>query len=96
MLNDYTATNRKAVRFPLLFSAALCEVLDDDSIGLFGVRPRIRRLVEFAQAELAGAQSRRELEAMRESLLQEAHASRSALARKGNSRQTPLPLGEPD
>lgn len=94
MLNDYTATNRKAVRFPLLFSAALCEVLDDDSIGLFGVRPRIRRLVEFAEAELQGIRSMRDLDALRESLLQEKHTS--ALARKSAARQTQLPLREPD
>jgi hypothetical protein len=71
MLNDYTSQNRKAVRFPLLFSAALCDILDDDSIGLSGVRPRIRSLVEFAERTLAGERGQRELEALRERLLTE-------------------------
>ena len=69
MLNDYTADNKKGVRFPLLFSEALCEILNDDSIGLFGVRPRIRRLVEFAERELAGHRDQRELDALRDELL---------------------------
>ena len=71
MLNDFTSDNKKGVRFPLLFSAALCEILDDDSIGLFGVRPRIRLLVEFAERELAGFLDQREREALRERLLGE-------------------------
>lgn len=71
MLNDYTAENKKAVRFPLLFSAALCEILDDDSIGLFAVRPRIRSLVRLAELELAGSRRQRERESLRESLLSE-------------------------
>jgi len=69
MLNDFTSEKRKDVRFPLLFSSELCEILNDDSIGLFGVRPRIRRLVEFAQLELDGHRSQREREALREELL---------------------------
>lgn len=69
MLNDFTSDNKKGVRFPLLFSAAICEILNDDSIGLFGVRPRIRRLVEFAELELDGHRSQREREALREELL---------------------------
>src|SRR4051794_12962971 len=60
MLNDFTSGNKKGVRFPLLFSAALCEVLDDDSIGLFGVRTNIRRLVEFAERELHLCRDQRE------------------------------------
>ena len=71
MLNDFTAPNRRAVRFPLLFACALCEILDDDSIGLFGVRPRIRKLVEFAELVLAGERHQREREALRETLLAE-------------------------
>ena len=69
MLNDFTSEKRKDVRFPLLFSSELCEILNDDSIGLFGVRPRIRRLVEFAERELAGHRDQREREALREELL---------------------------
>ena len=60
MLNDFTAPNRRAVRFPLLFSSALCEILDDDTIGLFGVRPRIRQLVQFAELQIAGSRHQRE------------------------------------
>lgn len=71
MLNDFTSGNKKGVRFPLLFSTALCEILDDDSIGLFGVRPRIRSLVEFAERTLAGERGQREIEALRERLLEE-------------------------
>lgn len=78
MLNDYTAPNKKAVRFPLVLSAALCEILDDDQIGLFGVRPRIRRLVEWAERELAGFQDLREREALRESLIADVPPSRHA------------------
>ena len=69
MLNDFTSENKKGVRFPLLFSEALCDILDDDSIGLFGVRVRIRRLVEFAERELAGHRDQRERELLREQLL---------------------------
>jgi hypothetical protein len=69
MLNDFTSDSKKAVRFPLLFSAALCEILNDDSIGLFGVRPRIRLLVEFAERELACHRHLGEREVMRERLL---------------------------
>jgi hypothetical protein len=69
MLNDFTSDSKKAVRFPLLFSAALCEILDDDSIGLFGLRPRIRSLVEFAERELSGYRDQKEREALRERLM---------------------------
>jgi hypothetical protein len=69
MLTDFTSESKRAVRFPLLFSAALCEILDDDEVGLLGVRPRIRILVEFAERELAGFREQREREAMREQLL---------------------------
>lgn len=69
MLADFTSESKKAARFPLLFSAALCEILDDDSIGLLGVRPRIRLLAAFAERELAGHRDQREREAMREQLL---------------------------
>jgi hypothetical protein len=71
MLNDFTSDNKKGVRFPLLFSAALCDILDDDSIGLFAVRPRIRILIEFAERTLAGERGQRELEELRERLLDE-------------------------
>jgi len=71
MLNDYTSESKKAVRFPLAFSAALCEVLDDDAIGILGVRPRTRRLIEFAERELAGFRNQRERETLREELLEE-------------------------
>jgi hypothetical protein len=71
MLNDYTSDSKRGVRFPLLFSAALCEILEDDSIGLFAVRPHVRKLVEFAERELAGFRDQRERENMRESLLNE-------------------------
>jgi hypothetical protein len=71
MLNDFTSENKKGVRFPLLFSEALCEILDDDSIGLFAVRPRIRRLVEFAERKLSGDKAQREIEELQESLLGE-------------------------
>lgn len=74
MLNDYTADNKRGVRFPLLFSSALCEILDDDSIGLFAVSPRIRLLVEFAERELAGFRDQRELDTLREQLLAESSA----------------------
>jgi len=72
MLNDYTSDSKKGVRFPLAFSAAICEVLDDDAIGLLGVRLHIRKLVEFAERELAGFRSQREREALRDELLEEA------------------------
>jgi hypothetical protein len=75
MLNDFSSASKKGVRFPLVFSAALCDILDDDSIGLFGVRPRIRLLVEFAERELAGVRGQRELEILREKLLAEGSAN---------------------
>ena len=69
MLNDFTSDSKKAVRFPLLFSAALCEILDDDSIGLFAVRPRVRSLVDFAERELHGCRDQKERQELRERLL---------------------------
>lgn len=69
MLNDFTSDSKRNVRFPLLFASALCEILDDDSIGLFGVRPRIRKMFEFAERALAGHRDQRELDALREHLL---------------------------
>jgi len=69
MLDDYTAESKKAVRFPLLFSSALCEILDDDSIGLFGLRPRIRSLIEFAERELRGYRDQKERQELRERLM---------------------------
>jgi hypothetical protein len=69
MLNDFTSDSKKGVRFPLRFSSALCEILDDDSIGLFGVRSRIRHLVEFAERELAGYRDQKEREELRGRLM---------------------------
>jgi hypothetical protein len=69
MLNDFTSDSKKAVRFPLLFSAALCEILDDDSIGLFAVRPRVRSLLEFAERELSGYRDLKERQELRERLM---------------------------
>lgn len=69
MLNDFTSQSKKAVRFPLAFSAALCEILDDDSIGLLGVRPRTRKLVELAEKELASWREQHEREVLRDELL---------------------------
>ncbi|MFL6313887.1 MAG: hypothetical protein ACJ71W_17455 [Terriglobales bacterium] len=94
MLNDFTSDNKKGVRFPLLFSSALCEILDDDSIGLFGVRPHIRRLVEFAERELHLCRDQRERECLRETLLSELSRERKQ-ARSLTYRQPTLPLGEP-
>jgi hypothetical protein len=71
MLNDFTSLNKRNVRFPLLFSAPLCEILNDDSIELFAVRPRIVQLVRFAERELAGFRDQREREQMREELLRQ-------------------------
>jgi hypothetical protein len=69
MLNDFTSESKKAVRFPLAFSAALCEVLDDDSVGLMAVRPRVRLMVEFALRELAALKDERERQLLRDELL---------------------------
>lgn len=71
MLNDFTSENRKSVRFPLLFSSALCEILNDDSIGLWALRPQIRRLVEFAEKHLAALRDKQELDSLRDQLLDE-------------------------
>jgi hypothetical protein len=91
MLNDFTSENKRGVRFPLLFSAALCEVLGDDSVGLFGLRPRIRSLVEFAERELAGFRDQREREALRESLLKESTSARHSVTRR-DALQPALPM----
>ncbi len=68
MLNDFSSESKKAVRFPLAFSAALCEILDDDSVGLLGVRPRIRKLVALAEKELAAEKDARDRQRLREEL----------------------------
>jgi hypothetical protein len=107
MLNDFTSATKKGVRFPLLFSAALCEVLDDDEIGLFAVRPRIKQLIQFAECELAGLHAKRELDALRERLLLDESVGQVRKGLTGRNkdrvktqeseiRQTALPLREPE
>jgi hypothetical protein len=71
MLNDFTSDNKKSVRFPLLFTAALCDILEDDSIALFALRPGIRAKLEFAELQLKGCRTQRELDSLREQLLDE-------------------------
>lgn len=68
MLNDFTSESKKAVRFPLAFSAALCEILGDDSIGLLAVRPHVRKLVELAEREVAASRDQRKRERLRNEL----------------------------
>jgi hypothetical protein len=94
MLNDFTSDNKKGVRFPLLFSAALCDILNDDSIAFLAVRPRIRSLVEFAEREIAGFRDQRERETLRDSLLSEPVSSgaRHSISRRKDSLQPSLPM----
>lgn len=102
MLNDFTSEFKKGVRFPLIFCAALCDILDDDSIALCALRPHLRERLEFVERELRACQQQRELEELRgrlaDALSREEFAKRGKVRTKAHDStdsQTALPLGEP-
>ncbi len=69
MLDCFTATGKS--RFPALFVQAFCDITGDDRLQRFVMGPRLRRLVEFAEAELNAARDERERARLREELLSE-------------------------
>jgi hypothetical protein len=71
MIDDFTSECKKQARFPLAFSAALCEILDDDSIAVLALRPRARKLLELAKRELAASADERDRQRLRDELLKD-------------------------
>jgi hypothetical protein len=71
MLNDWTSESKKPARFPASFIEAFCEVTGDSRLQRYVMGPRLRRLVEFAERDLAAAKDERERQRMRARLLRE-------------------------
>lgn len=72
MLNDFTSESKKPARFPACFIAPLCEVIGSDELQRFVLSERLRRLLDFAERELASIRSERERKRLGEELLGEA------------------------
>ena len=71
MLNDFTSESKKPARFPACFIAPLCEVIGSDDLQRFVLSERLRRLLDFAERELAAIRSDRERRHLGEELLGE-------------------------
>jgi hypothetical protein len=69
MLDCFTATGKS--RFPAIFIQAFSDITGDDRLQRFVMGPRLRRLVEFAEAELSAARDECERAGLREELLGE-------------------------
>jgi hypothetical protein len=69
MLDCFTATGKS--RFPAIFIQAFSEITGDDRLQRFVMSPRLRRLVEFAEAELKAARDERKRARLRKELLGE-------------------------
>lgn len=75
MLNDFTSESKKPARFPALFIVPFCRVTGDDRLQRFVMGPRLRKLVEFAERELAASQDEIERARLRSELREgEKHA----------------------
>ena len=53
MLNDFSSQAKKSARFPGSFIEPFCAIAGDDRLQRLVMGPRLRRLVEFAEHELA-------------------------------------------
>jgi len=67
-LDSFTATTKSSSKFPAYLLPGLCEVLGSDAILLFLATPRIRKLVEFAEREIAASHEERERQRLRDEL----------------------------
>ncbi len=71
MLNAFAAQSNETARFPAALVLPLCEITGDDRLQRLVMGPRLRKMVEFAERELAGFRSQREREALRDELLED-------------------------
>jgi hypothetical protein len=71
LLNAYSSTTSSTARFPASLILPLGEITEDDRLQRLVMGPRLRQLVEFAEAELWSVRNQREREALRETLLGE-------------------------
>lgn len=69
MLNGFTAQSKEAIRFPAAHILAFCEVTADDRLQRFLAGPRLLKLIEFAERELAALSDERDRHALRDELL---------------------------
>jgi hypothetical protein len=77
MLNDFTSEGKKPARFPACFVASLCEIVGSDELQRFILSERLRKLLDFAEREVAARLEQRNREALLEDL------SANAKKRKG-------------
>ncbi len=71
MLNAFAAQSNETARFPAALIIPLCDITGDDRLQRFVMGPRLRKLVEFAERELAGFRGQREKDALRDELLED-------------------------
>ncbi len=69
MLNDFTSEGKKPARFPAYFIAPLCEIVGNDELQRFVMSERLRKLVDFAEREVAAQREQRDRDALRDELL---------------------------
>ncbi len=69
MLNAYATRSNNSAKFPAFLVPLLCEILGDDRLQKFLMGPRLRKLLEFAERELAASREQRDREALREKLM---------------------------
>src|SRR6266853_1887820 len=60
MLNAYATRSNNSAKFPAFLIPLLCDLLNDDRLQRFLMGPRLRKLVEFAERELAASKDERE------------------------------------
>ncbi len=78
MLNDFTSEGKKPARFPAYFIAPLCEIVGSDELQRFVMSDRLRKLLDFAEREVAAQREQRDRDALRDELLGVAARKRSA------------------
>jgi hypothetical protein len=69
MLADYTAERKTAARFPGAWIAVFCDVVGDDSLQRLVLSPRLRKLLELAERDLAALDDEIKREQLRDELL---------------------------
>src|SRR5260370_12789382 len=55
MLNAYATRSNNSAKFPAFLVPLLCEILGDDRLQKFLLGPRLRKLLESAESELAAS-----------------------------------------
>jgi hypothetical protein len=69
MLNAFAAPSNETARFPAALIVHLCEITGDDRLQRLVMGPRLLQLVEFAERELRGYRDQKEMQEMRERLM---------------------------